>query len=43
VYLPPSSFEAWFVSTAIGDDELEIIASALPHAALAARRARRSA
>lgn len=40
VYLPPSSFEAWFVSAAIGDDELEIIASALPHAAVAARQAR---
>ncbi|HEX5994633.1 MAG TPA: glutamate-1-semialdehyde 2,1-aminomutase [Jiangellales bacterium] len=40
VYLPPSSFEAWFVSTAIGDDELEVIAAALPHAAVAARRAR---
>jgi glutamate-1-semialdehyde 2,1-aminomutase len=40
VYLPPSSFEAWFVSTAIGDDELDIIADALPHAALAARRSR---
>ena len=40
VYLPPSSFEAWFVSAAIGDAELEAIAKALPHAALAARRAR---
>ncbi len=40
VYLPPSSFEAWFVSTAIGEDELEIIAKALPHAAIAARRSR---
>jgi glutamate-1-semialdehyde 2,1-aminomutase len=42
VYLPPSSFEAWFVSTAIGDDELETIAAALPHAAIAARRVRRA-
>jgi glutamate-1-semialdehyde 2,1-aminomutase len=42
VYLPPSSYETWFVSTAIGEDELEIIAAALPHAALAARRARRA-
>ncbi len=42
VYLPPSSFEAWFVSTAITDDELEIIAAALPHAAVAARRVRRT-
>ena len=40
VYLPPSSFEAWFVSAAIDDDALEIIAAALPHAA-AARRGRR--
>ncbi len=43
IYLPPSSFEAWFVSAAIGDAELEQIAAALPHAALAARRARRAA
>jgi glutamate-1-semialdehyde 2,1-aminomutase len=42
VYLPPSSFEAWFVSTAIGDAELETIAGALPYAAIAARRARRA-
>jgi glutamate-1-semialdehyde 2,1-aminomutase len=42
VYVPPSSFEAWFVSTVIGDDELEILAAALPYAALAARRARRA-
>ena len=41
VYLPPSSFEAWFVSTAIGDDEFDIIAKALPFAALAAVRAQR--
>jgi glutamate-1-semialdehyde 2,1-aminomutase len=36
VYLPPSAFEAWFVSTAIDDDALEIIAAALPEAAKAA-------
>jgi len=42
VYLPPSSFEAWFVSTAIDEDELDVIAAALPYAALAAARARRS-
>ncbi|GLH94831.1 glutamate-1-semialdehyde 2,1-aminomutase [Phytohabitans aurantiacus] len=36
VYLPPSAFEAWFVSTAIDDDALEIIAAALPEAAAAA-------
>jgi len=40
VYLPPSSFEAWFVSAAIDDAALEIIASALPHAAVAAANAR---
>jgi glutamate-1-semialdehyde 2,1-aminomutase len=36
VYLPPSAFEAWFVSTAIDDEAMETIASALPHAARAA-------
>jgi glutamate-1-semialdehyde 2,1-aminomutase len=36
VYLPPSAFESWFVSTAIDDAALEQIASALPHAARAA-------
>ena len=36
VYLPPSAFEAWFVSTAIDDAALEVIASALPVAARAA-------
>ncbi|BCB80973.1 glutamate-1-semialdehyde 2,1-aminomutase [Phytohabitans flavus] len=36
VYLPPSAFEAWFVSTAIGDDALEVISAALPSAAAAA-------
>jgi len=40
VYLPPSSFEAWFVSTAIDDDALSVIAQALPHAAVAAGSAR---
>jgi glutamate-1-semialdehyde 2,1-aminomutase len=40
VYLPPSSFEAWFVSGAIDDGAMEIIASALPHAAVAAANAR---
>ena len=39
VYLPPSAFEAWFVSTAIDDAALEIIAAALPHAARAAANA----
>ena len=36
VYLPPSAFEAWFVSTAIDDEALERIAAALPAAARAA-------
>ncbi len=36
VYLPPSAFEAWFVSTAIDDDALTEIESALPGAARAA-------
>ncbi len=30
VYLPPSAFESWFVSTAIDDEALERIAAALP-------------
>jgi len=36
VYLPPSAFEAWFVSTAIGDDALAEIEAALGVAARAA-------
>ncbi len=36
VYLPPSAFEAWFVSTAHDDDTLDRIAEALPGAARAA-------
>lgn len=36
VYLPPSAFESWFVSTALDDAALEQIAAALPHAARAA-------
>ncbi len=36
VYLPPSAYEAWFVSTAIDDSALETIAAALPEAARAA-------
>jgi len=39
VYLPPSAYEAWFVSTAIDDAALEVIATALPEAAAAARAA----
>ncbi|GIF15036.1 glutamate-1-semialdehyde 2,1-aminomutase [Actinoplanes teichomyceticus] len=41
VYLPPSAFESWFVSTAIDDAALEQIAAALPHAARAAAGSQR--
>jgi glutamate-1-semialdehyde 2,1-aminomutase len=33
VYLPPSSFESWFVSTALDEDALATIEKALTHAA----------
>jgi glutamate-1-semialdehyde 2,1-aminomutase len=36
VYLPPSAFEAWFVSAAHDDDALSVIEAALPAAAAAA-------
>ncbi|HEV7711408.1 MAG TPA: glutamate-1-semialdehyde 2,1-aminomutase, partial [Asanoa sp.] len=39
VYLPPSAFEAWFVSVAIDDAALEVLAAALPGAARAAAAA----
>jgi glutamate-1-semialdehyde 2,1-aminomutase len=39
VYLPPSAFESWFVSTALDDAALERIAAALPPAAEAAAAA----
>jgi glutamate-1-semialdehyde 2,1-aminomutase len=39
VYLPPSAYEAWFVSAAHDDTVLELIADALPHAATAAAQA----
>ena len=39
VYLPPSAFESWFVSTALDDAALEIIGAALPFAARAAAAA----
>jgi glutamate-1-semialdehyde 2,1-aminomutase len=42
VYLPPSAYEAWFVSTAIDDRALETVAAALPHAAQAAATAQAS-
>jgi glutamate-1-semialdehyde 2,1-aminomutase len=40
VYLPPSAFEAWFVSTALDDEAFAVIERALPVAAEAAARAR---
>jgi len=43
VYLPPSAFEAWFVSAAHDDEVLERIAAAAPHAARAAAAAEVSA
>jgi glutamate-1-semialdehyde 2,1-aminomutase len=39
VYLPPSAFEAWFVSAAHDDAALERVAAALPYAARAAAQA----
>jgi glutamate-1-semialdehyde 2,1-aminomutase len=40
VYLPPSAFEAWFVSAAHDDQAIDRIAAALPKAAAAAAAAR---
>ena len=39
IYLPPSAFEAWFLSTAHGDAAMDRIISALPEAARAAAEA----
>jgi glutamate-1-semialdehyde 2,1-aminomutase len=39
VHLPPSAYEAWFVSSAHDDRAVETILDALPHAAAAAGRA----
>ncbi|WP_171904252.1 glutamate-1-semialdehyde 2,1-aminomutase [Streptomyces abyssalis] len=39
VYLPPSAFESWFVSTAHDDGALERVVAALPDAARAAAEA----
>ena len=36
VYLPPSSYETWFLSSAHTDDDLEQVVDALPAAARAA-------
>jgi glutamate-1-semialdehyde 2,1-aminomutase len=38
VYLPPSAFEAWFVSAAHDDEAVDRVAAALPAAAAAAAR-----
>jgi glutamate-1-semialdehyde 2,1-aminomutase len=38
VYLPPSAYEAWFLSTVHDDAAVEQIATALPKAAAAAAR-----
>nr|WP_179665787.1 glutamate-1-semialdehyde 2,1-aminomutase [Nocardioides panaciterrulae] len=40
VYLPPSAYEAWFLSSAHDDRAVETVLDALPAAALAAARAR---
>jgi glutamate-1-semialdehyde 2,1-aminomutase len=40
VYLPPSAFEAWFLSAAHDDEALERITDALPYAARAAAETR---
>jgi glutamate-1-semialdehyde 2,1-aminomutase len=40
VYLPPSAFEAWFVSAALDDDAVSHVLAALPAAARAAAEAR---
>ncbi|MFI6098801.1 glutamate-1-semialdehyde 2,1-aminomutase [Lentzea sp. NPDC051213] len=41
VYAPPSAYEAWFVNAAMGEEEFAVIADALPHAARAAKEARK--
>ena len=40
VYLPPSAYEAWFLSAAHDDDAVQTVVDALPTAAAAARTAR---
>jgi glutamate-1-semialdehyde 2,1-aminomutase len=42
VYLPPSAYEAWFVSSAHDDAAVQAILDALPAAAVAAREAARA-
>ncbi|HEV8373809.1 MAG TPA: glutamate-1-semialdehyde 2,1-aminomutase [Actinomycetota bacterium] len=43
VYLPPSAFEAWFVSTAHGDTEVDHVLTAAREAARASQPSRRDA
>jgi glutamate-1-semialdehyde 2,1-aminomutase len=38
IYLPPSAFEAWFLSAAHDDGAMNRIVDALPNAAAAAAR-----
>jgi glutamate-1-semialdehyde 2,1-aminomutase len=42
VYLPPSAYETWFVSSAHDDAAVETVVAALPAAAAAAREAARA-
>jgi glutamate-1-semialdehyde 2,1-aminomutase len=42
VYLPPSAFEAWFLSAAHDDRALQHVIDALPAAAQAAARTQRA-
>jgi glutamate-1-semialdehyde 2,1-aminomutase len=42
VHLPPSAYEAWFVSSAHDDDAVQTVLDALPSAAAAAREATRA-
>jgi glutamate-1-semialdehyde 2,1-aminomutase len=39
VYLPPSAYEAWFLSSAHDDRAVHTVLDALPHAARAAAEA----
>jgi glutamate-1-semialdehyde 2,1-aminomutase len=42
VYLPPSAYEAWFVSAAHDDEAVQTVLDALPHAARAAAAAQQT-
>jgi glutamate-1-semialdehyde 2,1-aminomutase len=43
VYLPPSAFEAWFVSAAHDERAVQVVLDALPMSAMAAAQAADSA